>query len=132
MPGGPVKPGISVPRYPDVAAVCVMRIPPDSVIDETKFTNYLLVPRPWDDKSGYLRQAGFELENWADLRAAVRLLADTADAVEDRTNDYGTFYRVEGVIEGPAGSLSVVCIWLKQAVDGAFRFVTLKPAKGKS
>lgn len=41
-----------------------MRIPPDAVIDEAKFTRYLLVPRPWDDKSGYLRQAGFALENW--------------------------------------------------------------------
>jgi hypothetical protein len=36
------------------------------------------------------------------------------------------------VIEGPAGSLSVVCIWLKQAIGGTFRFVTLKPAKRKS
>lgn len=109
-----------------------MRIPPDSVIDETKFTHYLLVPRPWDDKSGYLRQAGFTLENWPDLLAAVRRLADAVDAVEDRTNEYGTFYRVEGVIEGPAGNLSVVSIWMKQAVDGEFRFVTLKPPKGRS
>ena len=106
-----------------------MRIPPDAVIDETKFTNYLLVPRPWDDKSAYLRQAGFELKNWPDLLTAVRRLADEVDAAEDRTNDYGTFYRVEGVLEGPTGNLAVVCIWMKQAVDGTFRFVTLKPAK---
>ncbi len=106
-----------------------MRIPPDAVIDEAKFTRYLLVPRPWDDKSGYLRQAGFELENWPDLFGAVRRLADAIDAVEDRTDGYGTFYRVEGVIEGPTGTLSVVCIWLKQALDGTFRFVTLMPAK---
>ncbi|HXG55452.1 MAG TPA: hypothetical protein VNJ03_08760 [Vicinamibacterales bacterium] len=114
------------------ATSSVMRIPPDAVIDETKFTHYLLAPRPWDDKSGYLRQAGFDLENWPDLIAAVRRLADTVDAVGDRTNDYGTFYRVEGVIEGPIGKLSVVCIWMKQAVDRKFRFVTLKPAKGRS
>jgi len=44
------------------------------------------------------------------LLAAVRRLADTVDAVEDRTNDYGTFYRIEGAIEGPIGKLSVVCI----------------------
>lgn len=41
-------------------------------------------------------------------------------------------YRVEGVLEGPAGNLPVVCIWMKQAIDGRFRFVTLKPAKGRS
>jgi len=38
-----------------------MRIPPDAVIDERKLTDYLLVPRPWDDKSAFLRQAGFVL-----------------------------------------------------------------------
>ncbi len=89
------------------ATSSVMRIPPDAVIDETKFTHYLLAPRPWDDKSGYLRQAGFDLQNWPDLLAAVRRLADTVDAVEDRTNDYGCFYRVEGVIDGPTGKLYV-------------------------
>lgn len=61
-----------------------MRIPPDAVIDETKFTRYLLVSRQWDDKSGYLRQVGFELENWPDLPGAMRRLADVVDAVEDR------------------------------------------------
>ena len=96
----------------------IMRIPPDAVIDETKLTQYLLVARPWDDKSGYLRQAGFELKNWPDLFAAVRRLADTVDAVADRTDEYGT--------------LPVVCIWIKKAVDGTFRFVTLKPAQGRS
>ena len=122
--GAPYR-GILIPE----AASNVMRIPPDAVIDEAKFTRYLLVPRPWDDKSGYLRQAGFELENWPDLLGAVKRLAESVDAVEDRTDGYGTFYRLEGVIEGPTGTLSVVCIWLKQAVDGKFRFVTLIPAK---
>lgn len=109
-----------------------MRIPPDAIIEETKFTHYLLVPRPWDDKSGFLAQAGFEWKNWTELLVAVRRLADTVDAVEDRTDDYGTFYRVNGMIDGPTGTLSVVCIWMRQSVDGAFRFITLKPAKGKS
>ena len=109
-----------------------MRIPPDATIDETKFTGYLLVQRPWDDKSGYLRRAGFELKNWPDLRAAIRRLADAVDAVEDGSNEYGTFYRVEGMLEGPTGNLPVVCIWMKQAIDGSFRFVTVKPSKGRS
>ena len=66
-----------------------MRIPPDAVIDEAKFTNYLLVTRPWDDKSAYLRQAGFELQNWPDLLTAVRRLADEVDAAEDRRTTTG-------------------------------------------
>ena len=108
-----------------------MRIPSDATIDDTKLTDYLLVQRPWDDKSGFLRRAGFELENWPDLRDAIRELADAVDAVEDGLNEYGTFYRVEGILEGPAGNLPVVCIWMKQAIDGRFRFVTLKPSKGR-
>ena len=58
-----------------------MRIPSDATIDDTKLTDYLLVQRPWDDKSGYLRRAGFELQNWPDLRTAIRQLADAVDAV---------------------------------------------------
>ena len=109
-----------------------MRIQSDAIIDDTKLTDYLLVQRPWDDKSGYLRRAGFELENWSDLRDAIKGLAEAVDAVEDGSNEYGTFYRVEGILEGPAGNLPVLCIWMKQAIDGRFRFVTLKPSKGRS
>lgn len=106
-----------------------MRIPSDAIIDDAKFTSYLLVQRPWDDKSAYLRRAGFELKNWSDLRTAIRQLADVVDAIEDGSNEYGTFYRVDGILEGPAGSLSVVCVWMKQTIDGRFRFVTLKPSR---
>ncbi len=48
------------------------------------------------------------------------------------SNEYGTFYRVAGALEGPGGTLPVVCTWIKQAVDGTFRFVTLKPTQGRS
>ena len=105
-----------------------MRIPSDATIDDTKLTNYLLVERPWDDKSGYLRRAGFELKNWSGLRAAIRQLADDVDVIEDGSNEYGTFYRVEGTLKGPTDSLQVVCIWMQRAVDGRFHFVTLKPS----
>jgi hypothetical protein len=55
-------------------------------------------------------------------------MMEDADASEDGSNEYGTFYRVEGMLDGPSGNLPVVCIWMKQAVDGKFRFVTLKPS----
>jgi len=97
-----------------------------------KLTAYLLVHRPWDDKSGYLSRAGFGLANWTDLRDAIRRLASEADAVENRSNEYGTFYSIEGALAGPTGTLQVVCIWMKRAVDSKFYFVTLKPSKGRS
>jgi hypothetical protein len=60
-----------------------MRIPADAIIAEDKLLRYLLVPRPWDDKSNYLRRGGFELDNWTALRDAIRRLANSVDAVED-------------------------------------------------
>ncbi|MEI6667497.1 MAG: DUF6883 domain-containing protein [Acidobacteriota bacterium] len=109
-----------------------MKIPSDAIIAGQKLTDYLLVRRPWDDKSGYLGRAGFDLEAWTGLREAIRRLADTVDAVEDGFNEYGTFYRVEGMLTGPTGSVQVVCVWMKRAVDGSVHFVTLKPSRRRS
>jgi hypothetical protein len=109
-----------------------MKIPSDAIIADQKLTDYLLVRRPWDDKSGYLGRAGFELETWTDLRKAIRRLAETVDAVEDGFNEYGTFYRVDGELIGPTGTVQVVCVWMKRAVDGSVHFVTLKPFRRRS
>ena len=106
-----------------------MRIPDDAIIAEDKLTRYLLVPRPWDDKSGFLRRAGFAPDKWMQLRDAIRTLADSAEAVEDGANEYGTFYRVDGPLVGPAMSPAVSLIWMRRAVDQRFHFVTLKPRR---
>jgi hypothetical protein len=107
-----------------------MRIPADAIIPREKLTRYLLVPRPWDDKSRFLGQAGFSLTEPDILHQAIRRMAANFDAVEDGTNDYGTFFRVEGDLEGPNGrTLQVVLIWLQWELDGTFHFVTLKPRK---
>ncbi len=107
-----------------------MRIPDDAVIPEEKLSRYLLIPRIRDDKSKFLAQAGFTQENSEALLAALRLLASSAEAVEDGTNEYGTFYRVEGELQGAnERNLAVVTIWLRWDLDSSFHFVTLKPQK---
>src|SRR5208337_119350 len=40
-----------------------MKIPDDAVIPVEKLTNYLLVARPWGDKSRFLAQAAFDQSN---------------------------------------------------------------------
>ncbi len=40
-----------------------MKIPADALIPQAKLTNYLLVARTVDDKSKFLAQAGFTIEN---------------------------------------------------------------------
>ena len=45
----------------------------------------------------------------------------------DVSNEYGDFYRVDGVLHGPVSSVNVVTIWIIQTrIDQRFRFVTLK------
>jgi hypothetical protein len=106
----------------------VLRIPSTAIIPAEKLSKYLLVHRPWDVKSKYLAQAGFRLTEPHHLDQSIRHMIDQYDAVEDGSNDYGTFYRVIGELSGPTGSaLPVVLIWLQWKIDGAFHFVTLKP-----
>jgi hypothetical protein len=110
-----------------------MNIPANAIIPEGKLTDYLLVPRPWDDKSKFLARAGFTIDKSEQLEQAIRKLTTLSEAEPDGSNVYGGFYRVEGDIVGPNGiALSVVLIWLQWKLDGTFHFVTLKPAKGSS
>jgi hypothetical protein len=110
-----------------------MQVPADAIIAVEKLTRYLLIHRPEDDKSAFLGQAGFTLANFRELEQAIRNLAAKEPALEDGANEFGTFYRVEGQLDGPNGStLSVVLIWIQLDSDSSFRFVTLKPLKVKS
>jgi hypothetical protein len=111
-------------------ANAVMRIPQTAIIAADKLSKYLLIPRPWDDKSKYLAQAGFHLAEPHHLEGAIRGMIGQYDAVENGSNDYGTFYRVAGELVGPTGvSLPVVLIWLQWKMDSTFHFVTLKPTR---
>jgi len=106
-----------------------MRIPPSAEISVEKLTHYLLAYRPKNDKSGFLAQAGFDRRQAGILEQAIRKMIAENGAVADRWNEYGTFFRVTGRLQGPNGSLDVVTIWLKRANDGSFRFITLKPLR---
>ena len=105
------------------------RVPTSAVIPYPKLTEYLLAYRRKSDKSQFLAQAGFTQDNPAELAQAIRRLIAENRAVVDRRNEYGAFYRVEGELKGPDGTLEVVTIWIQQEFDGVFRFVTLKPAR---
>jgi hypothetical protein len=106
-----------------------MRIPENALIPPEKLTDYLLIYRRKSDKSRFLAQAGFAHNNPAKLARAIRSLIAEHDAIADRDNEYGTFYRVEGELHGPKGSLEVITVWLRREVDDQYWFVTLKPAR---
>ena len=83
-----------------------------------------------NDKSKFLAQAGFTQDHPEALRVAIQAVIESSEAVEDRTNEYGTFYQVEGELIGSNGvNLSVTTIWLQRQIDYKFQFITLKPRK---
>jgi hypothetical protein len=107
-----------------------VRVPEDLIIPDAKITHYLLVQKARNDKSKFLAQAGFTQENPETLKAAIQNQAIATETIEERSNEYGTFYQVEGELVGANGvSLSVVTVWLQRQIDGKFQFVTLKPRK---
>lgn len=109
--------------------VTLMKIPSNAIIAREKLVQYLLVERPRNDKSRYLAQAGFTLSQPDTLEAAIRRLIASEDAQVDRHDEYGVFYQVAGILEGPHKSVPVITVWLQQASNGVFRFVTLKPRR---
>lgn len=105
-----------------------MRIPEDLIIPDHKITQYLLVQKARNDKSKFLAQAGFTQDNPEALKLAIQIQAIIAEAIEQKNNEYGTFYQVENELIGANGvTLSVVTIWLQRKIDDKFQFVTLKP-----
>jgi hypothetical protein len=110
-----------------------MKIPQNAVIPEDKFIKYLLVKREFDDKSKFLQSVDFTLENYHILIEELKQLIKCEGAVTERESAYGVFYSVTGTLTGPQGKkLAVVTIWLHKKADGKFKFITLKPFKGKA
>ena len=107
-----------------------MKVPQNAIIPQANLTQYLLIFKPRNDKSKFLAQAGFTLENWPALEVAIQDLIMTAEAFKDEEDEYGTFYRVEGEIIGTNNrKLSIITIWLQRKIDNQFQFITLKPRK---
>lgn len=108
-----------------------MKLPIDSIIASAKLTNYLLVFRPVDDKSKFLAQAGYSLENWQQLEADLRSQILPLDAVpSDEPNRFGDVYEIRGDLTGVNGvSLKVITIWMTEYETGQTKFITLYPNK---
>ena len=67
-----------------------VQIPEDAIIPVAKLTCYLLIERDRNDKSKFLAQAGFTLDNYEALKNALRRLALSTKAVEDRKFQFAT------------------------------------------
>jgi hypothetical protein len=86
--------------------------------------------RSRNDKSKFLAQAGFSAENPEALLNALRQLINDHDALEKRTDEYGIYYNVKGVLQGVNSiNLNVLTVWLQRKIDQQFQFITLIPSK---
>ncbi len=75
----------------------------------------------------FTRCYGAYFKNCVLTLLATAIIAEN-DAVEDRTDRFGTFYEVKGLLQGINGiDLGVVTIWLHESVDRQFKFITLIP-----
>jgi hypothetical protein len=107
-----------------------MKIPLDAIIPEDKFTRYLLVKKEYNDKSQFLGIAGYNISNYLILIDEIRKMTTEINAIKSRTDEYGTFYKTTGFINGITGiKIKVTIVWMQRKVDGLFQFVTLIPEK---
>lgn len=105
-----------------------MRLPPDSIIAAAKLTNYLLIRKTRNDKSRWLEQAGYTVDNWQALEHDLRRQILPLAATLDENNRYGRVYRIEGRLTGPNGrALQVVTIWMTEHATGQTKFITMYP-----
>jgi hypothetical protein len=107
-----------------------MKLPSDTVIAPEKLTKYLLALREFDDKSQFLGQAGYTLDNWEQLEADLRLHVLSAEAMLIEQTDYGNLFEIRTALPGPNGhTLFVRTIWMYELRTGMTKFITLYPDK---
>lgn len=103
-------------------------LPQDATISEEKLVNYLLVLLPKDDKSQFLAQAGYRLDNWQQLLQDLRSQVLSQPAEFAATVRYGKKYKIRANLTGPNGvKIRVLTIWM--VTHGKAKFVTLVPDK---
>jgi hypothetical protein len=105
-----------------------MKLPENSLIAHEKLTQYLLISRKRNDKSQWLAQAGYTLENWQELKNDLRVQILPLVAMGIESTKYGQMYEIRGKLTGPNGkSLSVCTIWLTETETKSTKFITMYP-----
>ncbi len=107
-----------------------MRLPADAIIAREKLSEYLLLPRPEDDKAAFLALAGYSLDNADRLLADIREQLIPLDAELIENTEYGAKFSLAGALTGPNGrTLRVATIWMTEEATGQTKFITLYPDK---
>jgi hypothetical protein len=98
------------------------------IIDSVKITNYLLVPKDKNDKSKFLNELGYTLDNWEILVEDIRNIVLENEAFFQKESPFGgDLYKVKGQLR----NFGIITIWLMLDNQNTFRFVTLFPNKSE-
>jgi hypothetical protein len=104
-----------------------------ALIAVEKLTHYLLVKRPVGDKSDFLKQAGYAVDNPRRLEEDIRTQILSQEATPIETTDYGELFEIKGTLVGPNGTaLKVKSVWMEEWKTDATKFITLYPDKGET
>lgn len=100
---------------------------PNAIIAEAKLTKYILIPLAKDDKSRFLEQAGYRLENWQQLQQDLREQILPLEAIPTVSTQYGQKYAITGNLISPNGrGIRAKTIWM--VTERRTQFATLFPA----
>jgi hypothetical protein len=98
------------------------------IIDTANITNYLLVPKDKNDKSKFLNELGYTLDNWEILVEDIKNIVLENEAIFQKESPFGgDLYEVKGQLR----NFVVITIWLVLDNQNTFRFVTLFPNKSE-
>jgi hypothetical protein len=110
-----------------------MKLPTNAHIAPEKLSRYLLVKRPVGDKSVFLKQAGYTLDNPKRLEEDIRRQILILDAVSIEKTSYGELFEIRASLAGPNGTaLKVKTVWMQELKTGITKFITLYPDKGET
>jgi hypothetical protein len=105
-----------------------MKLPVDALIADEKLTRYLLASRKRNDKSNWLAQAGYTLDNWQVLGNDLRRQILSLEATAAESTPYGQTYEIRGRLTGPNGNELAVCtVWMTEKLTGVTKFITMYP-----
>ncbi len=107
-----------------------MKMPSGLVIQDEKLTKYLLVYQPKDDKSEYLADYGYTLQNWQILKQDILESAEGNQIDTITQTDWGMRFKVKNCWTSINGKrLNVITIWQQDEGSKIVKFITLYPDK---
>ncbi|WP_107669962.1 DUF6883 domain-containing protein [Cyanothece sp. BG0011] len=107
-----------------------MKISSNLVIENAKLTRYLLIYQRKDDKSKYLGQYGYTLDNWQVLKQDIIKAVQGQEIDEITQTDWGQRFKVKSQWISLNGKLiKVITIWQQSEGEDTIKLITLYPDK---